>query len=150
MLWIHLEEWSSWNGARFSNNANQPEWAGAGGPNLVYKEDAWEGMGGLLRGKQVALVSWVGALLSWGGEQQQLKCWLTGKVSGSAFLCCWAQLQQSASLCLNTLCCWACSWRATEPGRKVIHSELHFSSNTVKWSGCRILGLQAFRSFGWN
>lgn len=149
MLWIHLEEGSSWNGTHYSNNANRLGWAGAGGPNLVYKEDTWQGMEGLLRGKQVALVSWVGALLSWGGEQQQHKCWdwqeklveVLSYVSGHSCseVLCRAWILSAAELAAGEL--------QSQAG-KVVHSELHFSSNIVKWSGCLISGLQGFQEFG--
>lgn len=110
-------------------------------------------MGSLLRGKQVALVGWVGTLLSWGGEQQQCKCWDWQKKLVEV-------LPYVAGHSCSTALCHAWRLRVAElaagcgelqsQAGKAVHAGFHFSSIFVKWSGCVVLGLQAFRSLGWN
>ena len=153
MLWIHLEGRSSWNGAHYPNNPNRLAWVRAEGPNLVYKEDAWQKMGSLLRGKQVALVGWVGTLLSWGGEQQQQKCWawqekLVEVLSYVAGHSCSTALCRAWRLSVAELA--AGGGELQSQTEKVVHSELCFSSITVKCLGCTVSRLQAFRGLRWD
>lgn len=145
MLWIHLEGRSFWNVAHYPNNANRPGWARAEGPNLLYKGDALEKMGSLLRGKQVAPVGWVGVLLSWGGEQQQRKCWdwqeklvevfsyVAGHSCSTALSCAWG---------LRVAELAAGGRELQSQAGKVAHSELHFSSICL----CKIVRVDAIRT----
>lgn len=123
----------------------EPGWARAEGPNLLHKGDALQKMGSLLRGKQVAPVGWVGVLLSWGGEQQQRKCWdwqekLVEVFSSVAGHSCSAALSCAWGLRVAELA--AGGRELQSQAGKVAHSELLFSSIHL----CKIIRVDAIKA----